>query len=309
MTKQSKSERSGSSQLRGKYVGHPRGFGFLVIERGGVDLFVPPKHEGAAIDGDTVLAEPGERGTARVTRVVERGRPLLAGTFLGRGAFLPDAHRVPKILSVEGKAHKGDKVLVAATPDRFRVRRVLGRAGARNVEDAAVLAELGILPKFPRQALGDADKLKAPGKGDFKGRLDLRDTTTVVTIDPVSSRDFDDAISLEGRGNEWLLGVHIADVSHYVRPGAALDQEAHKRGTSVYLPNRVIPMLPEKLSNDLCSLREGVDRLTLSVLLRYDAKGKLLETTFAESVIRSDRRFSYERASRVMDKTAKEKGA
>ena len=308
MARHRKSERSGSSQIRGKYIGHPRGFGFLVIEGGGVDLFVPPKHEGGAIDGDTVLADPGERGTARVRRVVERGRPLLAGTFLGRGAFSPDAHRVPRILSVEGQARKGDKVLVAATPDAFRIRRVLGRAGARDVEDAAVLAELAILPKFPRQVLGDADKLKAPGKGEYKGRMDLRDRATVVTIDPVTSRDFDDAISLERRGSEWLLGLHIADVSHYVRPDSALDKEAHKRGTSVYLPNRVIPMLPEKLSNDLCSLREGVDRLAMSVLLRYNANGKLLETTFAESVIRSDRRFSYERASRVMDKTAKEKG-
>jgi len=280
-----------------------------VIDGGGVDLFVPPKREGAAIDGDTVLAEPGDRDTARVTRVVERGRPVLAGTFLGRGAFSPDAHRVPRILSVEGKARKGDKVLVAATPSSFRIRRVLGRAGAPDVEDAAVLAELEILPKFPRQVLGDTERLRAPGKGEYQGRLDLREATTVVTIDPVTSRDFDDAISLERRGKDWLLGVHIADVSHYVRPGSALDKEAHKRGTSVYLPNRVIPMLPEKLSNDLCSLREGVDRLAMSVLLRYDANGKLLETTFAESVIRSDRRLSYERASRVMDETTEEKGA
>jgi len=243
-----------------------------------------------------------------VTAIVARGRSRLAGTYVGRDAFLPDAHRIPKILSVAGKARKGDKVLVAARRNELRVCKVLGRAGDPAVEDAAVLAELNISPAFPKPALTQAARLKAPGSTDFRGRLDLRDTTTVVTIDPVTSRDFDDAISLERRGKGWLLGVHIADVSHYVLPETAIDKEARKRGTSVYLPTRVIPMLPERLSNDLCSLREGVDRLTLSVLLHYDARGKLLDSTFAKSIIRSDRRLSYERASRVMDKTINEKG-
>ena len=301
-------ERINGRTRRGRYVGHPRAFGFLLLEGGGADLFVPPKHEGDAIDGDTVLAERRGESAAKVTAVVERGRSRLSGTYIGRGAFLPDAHRIPKILSVEGKARKGDKVLVAVRPDALRIRRVLGRAGDPAVEDAAVLAELEISPQFPKPVLAQAAKLEEPGPADFRGRLDLRDTKTVVTIDPVSSRDYDDAISLERRGKGWLLGVHIADVSHYVRHGSALDKEARERGTSVYLPTRVIPMLPEKLSNDLCSLREGVDRLTMSVLIHYDARGELLDTTFARSVIRSDRRLSYERASRVMDKTVKEKG-
>lgn len=294
--------------MQGIYVGHPRGFGFLTLEAGGPDLFVPPKHEGDAIDGDTVLAKPGERGTARITRVVSRGRPLLAGTHLGRQAFAPDAHRVPKILRVEGTARKGDKVLVASTPERLRIRRILGRAGAPDVEDAAVLAELEISPTFPRQVLADAEKLDPPSKKATAGRLDLRQAITIVTIDPVTSRDFDDAISLERNGRGWRLGVHIADVSHYVRERSAIDEEACKRGTSVYLPSRVVPMLPEKLSNDLCSLREGEDRLTLSVLLRYSTQGRLIDAQFAESVIRSSRRFSYERASRVMDGSRAEKG-
>ena len=308
MAKHKKSTTRQDRHVQGTYTGHPRGFGFLAPERGGEDLFVPPGHEAGAIDGDTVKAERAERGTARVTRVVERGRPLLAGTYLGRQAFSPDAHRVSKILRVEGKARKGDKVLVAATPEKFRVRRVLGRAGAPDVEDAAVLAELEIAPAFPRAVLAAAEQLKQPSDRATKERMDLRQAVTVVTIDPVTSRDFDDAISLELKGDEWLLGVHIADVSHYVQQGSALDQEAHKRGTSVYLPNRVVPMLPEKLSNDLCSLREGVDRLAMSVLMRYTRSGKLKETAFGESVIRSDRRFSYERASRVMEGSRPEKG-
>jgi len=294
--------------VRGTYVGHPRGFGFLVLDAGGEDLFVPPRQEGDAIDGDTVLATRRGDSSAKVTAILARGRSRLAGTYIGRNAFLPDAHRIPKILSVAGKARKGDKVLVSARLDDFRIRQVLGRAGDPAVEDASVLAELNISPAFPKPALTQATKLKAPGQTDFRGRLDLRDKTTVVTIDPVTSRDFDDAISLERRGQGWLLGVHIADVSHYVLPETAIDNEARKRGTSVYLPTCVIPMLPERLSNDLCSLREGVDRLTLSVLLHYDARGKLLDTTFAKSVIRSDRRLSYARASRVLDKTVTEKG-
>lgn len=303
-----KTSTSGSGRITGSYIGHPRGFGFLVPEGGGADLFVPPGREGDAIDGDTVVAERMERDAARVIGVLERGRPLLVGTHLGRDSFLADAHRVPKILRVEGKARKGDKVLVAATLKGRRIRRVIGRAGAPDVEDAAVVAELEISPKFAPSALKEADRLQPPTRRDAGRRMDLRDKVTIVTIDPVTSRDFDDAISLERTNSGWLLGVHIADVSHYVREGSALDKEAHQRGTSVYLPNRVIPMLPEKLSNDLCSLREGTDRLAMSVLMQYSKKGKLMETTFAESIIRSDRRFSYERASRVMEGAKGERG-
>ena len=294
--------------VRGSYVGHPRGFGFLVLDDGGADLFVPPNSEGDALDGDRVEAQRAEKGTARVTRVIERGRKLLVGTCTGKGKFLADAHRIPRELTVEGKARRGDKVLVAVSKSKLRIRRVLGRAGTPLVEDAAVLAELEITPRFPKNVQVEASALKAPTARDYRVRLDLRKATTVVTIDPVTSKDFDDAISLERRGKEWLLGVHIADVSHYVQPDSPLDREAYRRGTSVYLPGHVIPMLPEKLSNDLCSLREGVDRLAMSVLMRYGPDGTLRETTFAESVIRSDRRFSYERASRVMDRAAREKG-
>ena len=279
-----------------------------MLDSGGDDLFVPPGNEGDAIDGDKVEAMRGDRGTAQVSQVIERGRKLLVGTHLGNQQFTADAHRIPRSLKVEGKATRGDKVLVETTKTKMRVRRVLGRAGDPAVEDAAVLAEIGITPRFPKNAWDESQALKPPSAKDTRGRLDLRTATTVVTIDPVTSRDFDDAISLERRGKDWVLGVHIADVSHYVRPDTPLDREAYRRATSIYLPSRVIPMLPEKLSNDLCSLREGVDRLAMSVLMRYGPDGKLKETTFAESVICSDRRFSYERASRVMDRAVREKG-
>ena len=282
-------------RVTGTYGGHSRGFGFLVLDGGGEDLFVPPKYEGEALDGDRVEAERGDQGTARVTRVLERGRKQVVGTYLGNGRVRADAQRIPKELVVISKTS-------------LSIRRSLGRAGDPDVEDTAVLVELGITPGFPKAVQSETKRLEAPGERDLGHRLDLRKATTVVTIDPVTSRDFDDAVSLEREGDDWVLGVHIADVSHYVKPDSALDREAYRRGTSVYLPGRVIPMLPEKLSNDLCSLREGVDRLAMTVLMRYGPDGELRETTFAEAVIRSDRRFSYERASRVMDKAAREKG-
>jgi ribonuclease R len=170
------------------------------------------------------------------------------------------------------------------------------------------MAELDVERSFSDEVDREVAALQPVTGSDLHRRLDLRQTPTVVTIDPLTARDFDDAISLEQNGDEWLLGVHIADVSHYVRPGTALDREARRRGTSVYLPGCVIPMLPERLSNDLCSLREGHDRLALSVLLRYDASAKLLQVRFTRSVIRPYRRFSYERASRVMDGSRRESG-
>ena len=294
--------------VQGTYSGHPRGFGFLTPAGGGPDLFVPPGREGRAVDGDGVEATPLGGGAARVVRVTERGRKRLAGTYVGRRAFSPDAHRIPRILPVDGNASKGDKVLVSTRPEGFVVERVLGRAGDPDVEDEAVLAELEIAPALPEEVTRATARLQPFTPDHARRRLDLRRTTTVVTIDPVTARDYDDAISLERQGPDWVLGVHIADVGHYVSEGSPLDLEARRRGVSVYLPARVIPMLPERLSNDLCSLREGVDRLTVSVLMRYSREGQLLETTFAEAVIRSDRRFSYERASRIMEERRGKRG-
>ena len=195
------SRRSSRSRLQGTYVGHVRGFGFFVPDRGGDDLFVPPGREGAAIDGDSVEVERAHGDTVRVVRVVKRGRPRLAGTYLGNGAFSPDAHHIGKVLTVEGKANKGDKVVVAATPDSFTIDAVLGRSGAPDVEDEAVLAELDIDPTFPQAVIRETSRLQAPKGNDFKERLDLRRALTVVTIDPATSRDFDDAVSVEREGD------------------------------------------------------------------------------------------------------------
>jgi ribonuclease R len=295
-------------RLTGTYTGHSRGFGFFIPEGGGDDRFVPPGREGDALDGDTVEVAATGGDTVRVVRVLARGRERLVGTCLGDGKLMPDAHHIGRLLAVGGRGRRGDKVVVAVGLDSLRIDRVLGRAGAPEVEDAAVMAELDVEPSFPGDVDQEVAGLHAVTGNDLHRRLDLRQTPTVVTIDPLTARDFDDAISLEQRGDEWRLGVHIADVSHYVRSGTSLDSEARRRGNSVYLPGCVIPMLPERLSNDLCSLREGHDRLALSVLLGYDAAGNLLSVRFARSVIRPYRRFSYERASRVMDGSRRESG-
>jgi ribonuclease R len=185
---------------------------------------------------------------------------------------------------------------------RGRLVEVLGDLATPGVDVAVVLRHYGIPERFPEEALAAATGLPAdPRPADWQGRLDLR-RQVVVTIDGESARDFDDAVSIERRPEgTYRLGVHIADVAHYVAPGGALDLEAYRRGTSVYYPERVVPMLPEALSNGLCSLRPGVPRLTLSAFLDIDREGTVLARRFAETVIRSARRLTYGEVRRLLE--------
>jgi ribonuclease R len=178
----------------------------------------------------------------------------------------------------------------------------LGSIDATGTDVAVVLRHYGIPEDFPPEVLAAAEGLpENPSPADWKDRSDLRKVLT-VTIDGESARDFDDALTCEELGKErWRFGVHIADVSHYVTPGSALDREAYRRGTSVYYPERAVPMLPERLSNGLCSLRPGVPRLAMSVFLDVDADGRLLRRRFARSVIESDRRLTYGEVARVLE--------
>jgi ribonuclease R len=186
-------------------------------------------------------------------------------------------------------------------PERARVIEVLGAPERPGVDTEVVLRHYRIPLRYPEAALAEADALPAePRPEDLTGRLDLRDRT-VVTIDGADARDFDDALSVEPLGDGWRLGVHIADVGHYVREGGALDREAARRGTSVYFPGRVVPMLPEALSNGLCSLRPGVPRLTVSAFLDVGRDGRVRRRRFAETVIASARRLTYEEVRRVIE--------
>ena len=310
--------------ITGVFQGTSRGFGFLAPEDGKSredDYFIPPRATGGAWDGDTVQAAPDPetpweegRRTAAVVRVLERANKFVTGTVekLGRELWLrPDSDKLPGPIKISGKAkgvRTGEKAAVemlgygtAKTPPMGALRETFGPAGNRESSTAAILYHYEIDPEFPPAVLDAA--AKAPREVEqsaLAGRTDLRDRM-VITIDGASSKDLDDAVSLErdGRGR-WELGVHIADVSHYVQEKSPLDLEAWERGTSVYFADRVIPMLPVELSNGICSLNPGVDRLALSCFMTLAADGQEEDHTICKSVIRSTERMTYEDCNRLL---------
>ena len=304
-------------QIAGTYQATSRGFGFLVPEDGKSredDWFVPPRAEGGAWHGDKVNAEPyqdgrgGDRRTARIVAVTERANKTVTGVLRRQDHALwlqPDDDRLPgpiQVLTKRRGVRAGDKAAVAMTsfgnakhPPMGTLREIFGPAGDRQSAVAAILYHYEIDREFPAAVLAEAQA--APQEVEpaaLDGRLDLRDKT-IITIDGASSKDLDDAVSLEKDSQgRWVLGVHIADVSHYVRPGSPLDLEAWERGTSVYFADQVVPMLPKELSNGICSLNPQVDRLALSCIMTMDEDGQVVDHTIAKSVIRTTERMTYE---------------
>ncbi len=317
----------GRNSMAGVYRGNPRGFGFVVPEAPTAhgDLFVPEGHSLDAVTGDTVLArvvKKGKRGgrtifEGRIVEVLERGESRFVGQLFcekGKWFVRPDGNalHVPIFVSdAEAKsARRGDQVvveIVSYPSARRRARGViietLGRRGRHRVDCLSVVRKFHIPDVFGAEALSEARAAVQEYRPDAaaESREDLRDQT-VITIDPADARDFDDAVSV-GRceGGGYDLGVHIADVACFVREDGALDREARRRGNSVYLPQYVVPMLPELLSNGLCSLQEGEPRLTKSVFLRYNRQGKVMATRFANSIISSAQRLSYEQATLILE--------
>ena len=282
---------------------HPRQFGFLRLDEGGKDLFVPPPAVSGHLDGDYVLYLNDEENPS-ILLLIERSRSLASGVYERKNRICADDPKLPSPLHVQcGRLRPkfGDKVLVSLEKHPYRLIKNFGPAQAPGIEEKAALAVAEIAEKFPKAVMDEVKKFKEPSARDFKGRVDLRDSVSIVTIDPVSSRDFDDAISVTKTPRGFDLGVHIADVSAFVKPGSALDREAQRRCQSVYLTSRVIPMLPEKLSADLCSLREGRERLTKSVLFSFDEFGRQRSVKVCRSVIRPFKRLTYGRASEVME--------
>lgn len=298
--------------LAGRFQGSDRGFGFFLPEGEGQDLFVPPRQTLGAWDGDRVEAVPAGEDprrpgspTARVTAILERANPTVTGIVrkIDRGLWLePDNRRLPNLkLTGKTKVKNGTRAAVAVshygsetTPPLGSLERVFGPAEDLPAAVEAILYRENIHRQFPRSVLAQAAKMpRAVPQEALKDRLDLRGER-VITIDGAASKDLDDAVSLEKRGELWHLGVHIADVSAYVSAGSALDAEAFERGTSVYFADQVVPMLPVELSNGICSLNEGVDRLTLSCLMTLDGRGTVRDYTIAPSVIRSAHRMTYE---------------
>ena len=294
------------------------GTGFVSPEGGGADVLVPEGSVGPALPGDLVELAllPPERGasrpTGRVVRVVERGARDVVCTLRRAGRHWTAVPLVPfggRTFHVEdpAAAHEGDRVVVRFSswdnprfdPDA-EIVAVVGPADNPSLDTVAVEREFGLPGPFPPEVDAEAQRVSAL-LADRGPREDLRGET-IVTIDPATAKDFDDALSLstDEKGRR-VLGVHIADVSHFVRPGSALDAEARERGTSVYLVDKVIPMLPEQLSNGVCSLVEGEDRLAFSAFLTFDASGAMVGRRFAKSVIRSSRRLTYGQALAIIE--------
>ncbi len=298
--------------IKGVLSGNERGFAFLVREDG--DLFIPHRALHGAMHKDTVFAKivGGERGDeAEVYSILSRGITRLTGTFYKEekgGYVTPDDKKFFEDVRVRGgkfRAFSGEKVVVRLTewPEGRKpegeIEEVLGRGGDLSVEEEALIRSAGLAEEFPQKALAEARRVSAE-QMPLAGRRDFRDLLT-ITIDGEDARDFDDAISISREGEEFCLGVHIADVTHYVRRGGALDKEAYARGTSVYFPDRVLPMLPVELSNGVCSLKEGEDRLTLSCMMRVDKKGRVKDQEIAESVICSRNRMTYTDVAKILD--------
>lgn len=294
-----------------------RGFAFITPddrENFSGDFFVPKRGLNGALDMDKVLAVPvrGKGDEARVVKILERGRKVIVGMFEkdGRAGYvLPDkqsyASDVFIPLSLCGGAKRGDKVVAEITSYPRgkmvggKITKILGRDGDFEAEEDGIIEGYELRREFSDDVKGQAAEMsRLPINTD--GRRDLR-SLFVITIDGEDTRDMDDAISIEMRGDNYLLGVHIADVAHYVKFKSALDNEAYARGTSVYFPDRVLPMLPTELSNGACSLNEGEDRYALSCFITFDGAGNRLKSEICESVIKSRKRLTYGEADRIIE--------
>lgn len=299
-----------------------KGFGKVNLRDEGILVEIPYAFLHTALNGDTVriLLHPNRKDTTQTGEVLEilrRSKSGFAGVIEKNNDtyFLApsDLKMYTDIIIPENKlngAEIGKKVFVKIIdwkdPKKSpigEVKEILGNPKEHNAEMRAIALEKGFSEDFPIDVLEEAGKLKEIGieEKEIKSRKDMRDTLT-VTIDPDDAKDFDDAISFkEIEGGKYEIGIHIADVSHYVRAGTALDREALERGTSVYLVDRTIPMLPEILSNDLCSLKPNVDRLTFSAIFEIDKNGVVSKEWFGKTVIHSDKRFSYEEAQKSLN--------
>jgi ribonuclease R len=315
------------NRLIGRLRVNKRGFGFVHLEGMEEEIFIAPKSMGTGLHDDIVevvlfarrasRTREDERQEGEVVRIVERTRTTVVGTLEHSTRFffvIPDDERFTRDIYVaredlNGAVH-GDKVVVKllAWNDEQQnpegvVVEVLGKSGDVRVEVLSVARSFGLPMSFPSDVEQEAARFGGVvSREEIVRRLDLRDSVC-FTIDPEDAKDFDDAVSVERLADGTMrLGVHIADVSHYVREGSVLDREAYARGTSVYMVNEVIPMLPERLSNDLCSLKPDVDRLTFSVLMDVDTHGGVTDYTIRRSVIHSKRRFTYEEVQTILEK-------
>jgi len=303
---------------------NPRGFGFVAQDKdsGEKDIFISRGHMGDAMHQDlvTVRMEPGrdwERPEGRVIRILKRNTKELVGTYeqFGRdGWVIPMDTKYLHDVFISAKNSKGAKtghvvsVAIESYPAKHqppvgRIAEVLGFSDDPEVEVKAILRKFGITPEFPPKVLSTAEKMAntAAIEEQTEERTDLSGEL-IFTIDGKKAKDFDDAVSIEKMGDGFRLGVHIADVSHFVREGSPLDKEAFQRGTSIYYPDSVVPMLPFQLSNEICSLKPNEKRLALSVSIDFDAQGNVVGSKIFNSTIASKIRFTYTEVARLLEK-------
>ena len=310
--------------IKGVISGNERGFGFLIPddkESYPNDFFIPRKRLHGALHGDSVLCErvydytEGERDEVSVIKILARGYTKIVGTFRRdkrAGYLYPDEKKFSSEIYIPlsqcSHIPNGVKAVAKITSYPYgkapggEIVEVLGEEDDFFAEELSIIRSYDLREEFPERVEKEAKKQEQRGisPADLQNRRDFRDKL-IVTIDGEDTRDIDDAISLEKVGDKYLLGVHIADVSHYVAARSPLDEEAFERGTSVYFPDCVLPMLPRALSNGICSLNEGEDRLTLSCLMTVDKNGKVVSSEIVEGVIRSAHKMTYTQVSAILD--------
>ena len=309
-----------AKRLVGTFTSHARGFGFVTIEGEAEDIFISEDDMNGAFHNDQVevviKATPaGKRKEGKITRVLSHGTTTLVGYFeksKNFGFVRPDNQRFIKDVFIPLERSKGaitgHKVVVELTKyggdnkkPEGKVIEIIGHVNDPGTDIMSIVKGYDLPTSFSEKVLNQAERVaKDVSIADMAGRMDLRDWQ-MVTIDGEDAKDLDDAISITRDGNNYILGVHIADVTNYVQENSALDREAVKRGTSVYLVDRVIPMLPHTLSNGICSLNAGVDRLALSCIMTINEKGVVIDHTIAETVVRIDERMSYTSVKKILE--------
>ncbi len=316
--KYSKGEEGGG--LVGTFISHPKGFGFVEIEGRSEDLYIPESGVNGAFHQDQVQVEllkgqGGRRQEARIVKILSHGLTKVVGTYQKSKSFgfvIPDLEKISTDIYIPAEGSKGavtgHKVVVELTDygdDKYkpegRITEILGHVNDPGVDILSIVKGYDLPVEFEEKLLNQAERVGKPvSEADMAGRRDLR-SLQMVTIDGEDAKDLDDAVSLTREGENYCLGVHIADVSNYVQENSALDREALNRGTSVYLVDRVIPMLPHTLSNGICSLNQGEDRLALSCLMKVNKKGEVVSYEIAETVICVDRRMSYTAVRKILE--------
>ncbi|RNF39330.1 ribonuclease R [Planococcus salinus] len=309
--------------MRGKFIGHPKGFGFVAPEEAGMDdIFIPPTEVNSAVNGDKVMiriseSSSGDRREGTVIRILERGTTKVVGTFQdnkGFGFVVTDDKKMNMDIFIAKDdtlgAVDGHKVVVEITgwPEgrlsaTGMVTQILGHKNDPGVDILSIIHKHGIETEFPPDVLEQANNVPEEiDPQDLTGRRDLRDEK-IVTIDGADAKDLDDAVQVvKLEDGTYKLGVHIADVSHYVTEGSPIDREAYDRATSIYLTDRVIPMIPHRLSNGICSLNPKVDRLTLSCEMIFNDKGEVLSHDIFQSVIKTSARMTYTDVYEILEK-------